>query len=179
MPDCSTKPAAQIEVAPATAEQASILANLLQLYAHDFSEFLDMEIGADGRFVYKQLPLYWREPSRNPYLVWADGKLAGFVLVQKGSEVSGATNVWDMTEFFVLRRYRRRRIGTEVAQKVWGHLPGTWEVRVMQLNVAAQRFWARTISEFIGKAIDPVGFEKNGESWILYSFEAGSTASNV
>ncbi|HSE21540.1 MAG TPA: hypothetical protein VLB68_07760 [Pyrinomonadaceae bacterium] len=44
------QPSVQIEVIPATSEQRPILANLFELYAHDFSEFYDLELGADGRF---------------------------------------------------------------------------------------------------------------------------------
>ena len=76
-----TKPAekqsAHIEVIPAAPEQERTVANLLELYAHDFSEFHDLEIGADGRFSYPSLPLYWSEPGRYPFLVKMDGKLAG------------------------------------------------------------------------------------------------------
>src|SRR5258707_5040919 len=111
MTEPAAKPFAHIEVIPAAAEQEPILANLLQLYAHDFSEFLDVPLRADGRFGgYKNLSLYWREPDRHPFLVWVDGKLAGFVLVKRWSEVSGDKNAWDMAEFFVIRAYRRRGI---------------------------------------------------------------------
>lgn len=161
----------KIEVVPATAEQAPILANLLQFYAHDFSEFHDVEIGADGRFVYNPLPLYWSERGRHPFLVWVDGELAGFVLVKKGSEVSGNGNVWDMAEFFVLRAYRRRGVGTRIAHEVWKRLPGEWDVRVMQSNVAALNFWTRAIAEFTGEDIDAAHFEKDGERWTVFSFE--------
>ena len=34
---------------------------MLELYAHDFSEFIDLKLGADGRFGYKHLYLYWKE----------------------------------------------------------------------------------------------------------------------
>jgi predicted acetyltransferase len=163
-------PLMKIEVVPAASEQAPVLANLLQLYAHDFSEFHDVEIGADGRFVYKHLPLYWSEPGRHPFLVWVGDELAGFVLVKKGSETSGNGNVWDMAEFFVLRAYRRRRVGTRIAHEVWKRFPGVWEVRVMEANVAALSFWTRAISEFTGKNIEPVRFGKDGESWMLFSF---------
>jgi hypothetical protein len=44
-------------------EQELILANLLELYAHDFSEFHELELGSDGRFGYGGLPLYWSEPE--------------------------------------------------------------------------------------------------------------------
>ena len=44
---------------------AGLLANLLELYVHDLSEvFPRIEIGADGRFGYDPLPLYWSEPER-------------------------------------------------------------------------------------------------------------------
>ena len=104
------------------------------MYAHDFSEFHEIELGADGRFGYKHLPLYWREPNRRPFLVKVDGKLAGLVLVKRGSELSGDETVWDVAEFFVVRRYRRRGIGTYVAHAVWRQVPGLWEVRVMESN---------------------------------------------
>ncbi len=101
-----TKPAdkssPELEVIPATAEQQETLANLLELYAHDFSEFHPLEIGANGRFGYPSLPLYWSEPGRYPLLVRMGGNLAGFVLVKRGSEVSGNPTVWD-TPFLGVR----------------------------------------------------------------------------
>ena len=148
------------------------MANLLELYAHDFSEFHDLEIGADGRFGYRSLPLYWSEPDRYPFLVKMDGKLTGFVLVKRGSEFSGDRTVWDMAQFFVLRGCRRRGIGTQVAHEVWKQFPGPWEVRVMQSNVSAHDFWTHAISTFAGEAIHPVYAEKGGEPWKLYTFES-------
>jgi predicted acetyltransferase len=163
----------QIEVIPAAAEQEPVLANLFQLYAHDFSEFLDLPLLADGRFGgYKDLPLYWREAGRHPFLVWADGKLAGFVLVRRGSEFSGHKNVWDMAEFFVIRAYRRRGIGTQIAHDVWQRLPGPWEIRVMEANVSALRFWERAIAAFTGEVVPAFRVEKDGQGWKLFSFES-------
>jgi len=161
---------AQIEVIPAAAEQAPILANLLELYAHDFSAFYDVELGPDGRFGYKQLPLYWSEPARHPFLVRVEGKLAGFVLVRRGSEVSGDASIWDMAEFFVIRGYRRRGIGTHVAHQVWRQFPGRWEVRVLEENVSARHFWERAISQFAEQTADPVRVDHNGDSWTIFSF---------
>jgi predicted acetyltransferase len=163
----------RIEVIPATAEQEPILANLFQLYAHDFSEILDLPLQEDGRFGgYKDLPLYWREAGRHPFLVWVDGKLAGFVLLKKGSEFSGNKNVWDMAEFFVIRAYRRRGVATQVAHEVWRRLPGAWEVRVMEANVSAKRFWEGAISGFVGDAVPAARMHKDGEGWDVFSFDS-------
>jgi predicted acetyltransferase len=171
-----TKPAEklfpEIEVIPAAAGQESTVANLLELYAHDFSEFHHLEIEATGRFGYPSLPLYWSEAGRYPFLVKTGGNLAGLVLVKRGSEVSGNLTVWDMAEFFVLRGYRRRGIGTQVAHQVWNQFPGSWEVRVMQSNVSAHHFWERAISKFTGERIHPVFAEKDGKRWKLYAFNS-------
>ena len=59
--------APRVEVIEATRQQEQVLANLLELYVHDFSEFLDLEIGEDGRFGYPSLPLYWSEQGRYPF----------------------------------------------------------------------------------------------------------------
>jgi predicted acetyltransferase len=166
------RPSADIQLELALCEQSPILANLLELYAHDFSQFQPLDIGLDGRFGYKSLPLYWSESNRHPFLIRFDGKLAGFALVKRGSEISDNQDVWDMAEFFVLRGCRRRRIGTLAAQEAWRRFPGFWEVRVMQSNPSAAFFWKRAISDFIRAAIQPVRIEKNGRSWQLYSFKS-------
>ena len=164
-------PSAHIEIIPAAPEQESIVANLLELYAHDFSEFHHIELGADGRFGYRQLALYWSDPDRSPFLVRVNGELAGLVLVKR-SEVSGDETVWDMAEFFVVRGYRRRGIGTEIAHEVWRRFPGIWEVRVMESNHSARLFWERAIQAFTGETPQPIRVEKGGELWNVFSFES-------
>jgi predicted acetyltransferase len=166
------KPAAQLEVIPATVEQEPILKNLLELYSHDFSEVQELPIGADGRFGYKGLPLYWSEPDRYPFLARMNGKLAGLVFVKRGSEVSGREAIWDMAEFFILRAYRRRGVGTQTAHEIFRRSPGLWEVRVLPSNVSACHFWARAISSFLGGAIHPARVKKDTKLWELYSFES-------
>lgn len=166
------RPLDHLELIPATSEQEPIVANMLELYAHDFSEFHNLELGADGRFGYRDLPLYWRESDRHPFLVRTDGNLAGFVLLKKGSEISGNETAWDMAEFFVVRGYRRRGIGTEIAHEVWRKFPGRWEIRVMLSNHSAHHFWEHAIALFAGQAIHSVRVEKSGKCWHLFSCEA-------
>jgi predicted acetyltransferase len=166
------RPVAHIEVLAATPEEQPVLANLLELYVYDFSELLGLEIGEDGRFGYPQLSLYWSEPARYPLLVRVDGKLAGFVLLKKGEAVAGRGVVWDVAEFFILRAYRRRGVGTHVAHEVWRRFPGQWEVRVMEENPSALQFWAAAVAKFRGEASSPVRVQKDGEWRQVFSFES-------
>jgi hypothetical protein len=52
-----------VTLQPATVADAALLTNLLELYVHDLSEIFPVTIGADGRFGYPKLDLYWSEPG--------------------------------------------------------------------------------------------------------------------
>lgn len=114
----------EIKIVPATIEQKPILANLLELYVYEFSETWLFDIGDDGFYGYEWLPLYWQEPNRFPFLLYVSGKIAGLVLVQKGSPLGNDFQNWDIAEFFIMRKYRKQGIGTYVAHKVWQQLKG-------------------------------------------------------
>jgi predicted acetyltransferase len=164
--------AANVEVNPASPEQRPLLANMLELYLHDFSEFLELRLGADGRFGYDQLPLYWKESGRHPFLIVADGHLAGLAFVRRGSQISSDADVWDLAEFFIVRGFRRLGLGMKAAQTVWKRFPGKWEVRVIDRNQKAMEFWPRAINEFLDRPIEPIPFDRNGEGWHVFSFES-------
>ena len=167
-----TTPAPDVTVVPAAPEARQILANMLELYAHDFSEFVGLTLGPDGRFGYPHLGLYWEEPGRHPFIITAGGHLAGFAFVRKGSEISGDAEVWDMAEFFVARGFRRLGVGKRAAHEVWSKFPGRWEVRVVDRNQKAREFWRRAIEEFLGRAVEPARFDEGGRDWHVFSFEA-------
>lgn len=167
------------ELVPATRAQEPILANLLELYAHDFSEFYRLELGPDGRFGYPQLESYWREPQRRPFLVKVAGQLAGLALVQRTAGTVAGEPVWDMAEFFVVRGYRRRGIGSGIAQEIWRRHPGRWEVRVLESNGAALGFWERAIVEFTGTARYRSRTDAGGRAWRVFGFEATGPGSSI
>ncbi|HEY3624626.1 MAG TPA: GNAT family N-acetyltransferase [Terracidiphilus sp.] len=161
-----------VEVVAAGLEQKTILANLLELYSHDFSEFIDLEIGRDGRFGYRDLDLYWTDPQRFPFLVHVGGVPGGFVLVMRVSDSRGEMSVWEVAEFFVVRGFRRRAIGTRAALEVFARFPGRWQVRVMQSNLPACVFWSRTVRAFAGDAVILNRETAHGKDWNMLSFHS-------
>jgi predicted acetyltransferase len=162
----------RIELVRATREQQPIVANLMELYVHDFSEFYPIEPGPDGRFGYKDLALYWSEQNRQAFLVRVNDRWAGFVLIRQERDVKGSGQVWDVAEFFVVRAWRRHSVGTVVAHELWRRLPGRWQVRVMQANAAGGRFWEKAVLAFAGDDVRVAHFDRDGLSWRLFSFEA-------
>jgi predicted acetyltransferase len=100
--------------------QRQIITNLIQLYKYDFSGFAELgshsgEVGSDGRFVYEGHDSYWREAGRFALTVQADGRLAGFVLVNRWSALNRLVD-HAVAEFFCAskippdrRRFARRK----------------------------------------------------------------------
>ena len=143
----------------------------MELYAYDFTEFCNFDIGDNGFYGYEYLPLYWIEPTRFPYLIYVNKKIAGFILVQKGSPISNDSAIWDMSEFFIMKKYKRHGIGTAAALKIWQQFKGPWQVRVWMNNPIACSFWLHAIQKFTS---DPIKTKVNlkEENWIVYTFES-------
>ncbi|AUX39682.1 hypothetical protein SOCE26_010770 [Sorangium cellulosum] len=158
----------------ATTADAGLLSNLLELYIYDLSEAFRVEIGADGRFGYSKLALYWSEPERRfPFLIRCDGRIAGFALATRGSPATDDPSVFDVAEFFVLRRHRRSGVGRRAAVLLWSRLPGRWIVRVSEGNPGAIPFWAGVIGEFTGGAATALTRPGDPHAWRVFSFESG------
>lgn len=145
-----------VDVTPASAEEKPVIANLLQLYTHDFSEHWAGaergEVGADGLFPpYPWLDAYWEEESRVPLLLRIGGHVAGFALLNAVSH-SGLLADRNMAEFFILRKHRRGGAGTAAAHQIFRRYPGQWEAAVARANAAALAFWRRAVASAPGVA---------------------------
>lgn len=118
----------------------------MELYQYDFSEFDGQDLDEHGCFGYGDLDYFWFEPTHAVFLVTVDEKLAGFVLIDNEVVVTGDER--SVTEFFIMRKYRRQGVGKQVAIEVFRRLPAKWEVRVIEQNSPAQDFWRGVIAEY-------------------------------
>ncbi|MFT3724450.1 MAG: GNAT family N-acetyltransferase [Hyphomonadaceae bacterium] len=130
--------------------QKAALANLIQLYIHDFNDFLapERKIGVeeDGRFAdVLQLERYWTEADRAVWFIRAGGQLAGFALLNKASHCGRAVD-FNMGEFFVARPFRRDGIGARAAVDVIEMHKGQWEIAIGERNLPAKAFWPRVVA---------------------------------
>ncbi len=138
-----------VALTPAGPEHEPVLAQLMQLYYYDFSELLRIEIGDDGRYPFAHHRPYWSEPRYHPFFIRAGGHLAGFSVVDARSRLTGEP-LWDMSQFFVLRRHRAAGVGARAAAATFDAFRGRWEVRQVTANTAAQAFWRKAIGRYTG-----------------------------
>lgn len=163
-----------VSLQPATREDTELLENLLELYIHDMSEvFTQLEPGPNGRFGYRRLPLYWTEPTmRFAYLIKTGDRIAGFALVKRDSPVSGDPEVFDVEEYFVLRKHRRSGIGRRAAMLLWHRHPGHWIVRVSEGNAGAAAFWRSVVAEFTDGRATETSAPGELHAWRVLSFRS-------
>jgi predicted acetyltransferase len=128
-------------------EQKGIIENLLELYNYDFTEFVPDDVDNEGRFGYDPLKYYWNESGRYVFIVKVDLHIAGFVMVRTIKEDLSAP-IFSMAEFFIMKKYRMKGIGTTVAAKIFSMLKGEWEVAEIEENIPAQKFWRKAINDY-------------------------------
>jgi len=163
-----------IRIEHAAIEQWPLMERLMQLYMYDFSEIEGGDTDEKGRYHYQYLDLYWEDKNRHPFLIYVDDKPAGFVLIRKTSFLHKPVEGHTIAEFFVMRKYRHRGVGTTVASRIFDKFPGRWEVSETKRNTAAREFWRRVIGQYTGGKFEEVMldndkwrgpaqyFEKNG-----------------
>ena len=156
-----------VSLMPVPQSQKQIITNLMQLSKYDFSEFAEVgsgygELGPDGRFTYEGLDSYWREEGRFALTVEADGRLAGFVLVNRWSALNRELD-HSVGEFFVLRKYRRIGVGSRAAKALFECWPGRWEVGVAWYNKPALSFWREAIRASVDAIVDEC--TGDGDRW--------------
>lgn len=148
---------------PATAADKPTIANLIQLYLHDMTEFMPFPVGADGRFDYGFLERFWR----HPYIIMSGDEIAGFALVVDECPLTGRAPCWFMAEFFVLKAYRQSGTGRAALNLALAAHPGAWHIAVPHANNAAQAFWAKSLATRSGA---PGDIHFDGDDWSLYEF---------
>lgn len=99
--------------------------------------------------------------------------MAGFVLIQKGSPIDKEPDVWDVAEYFIMRKFRKKGIGQVVAHQLWTQYRGIWQVRVWDNNKIAHAFWNNVIQKFVNEPIIPIKMSyQEHEGLLVYRFKS-------
>jgi predicted acetyltransferase len=160
-----------VSVDAATPADVPVLDRLLQLYEYDFSEYGGVDLDASGVFETVDTAAIWR-PDDHVYLIRVDGNLAGFAYVTRHTSYFGHGETHNLSEFFVLRKYRRRGVGEHVARLLFDRFPGRWEFGTTPGNLAAQAFWRRVLGRYAPDTLREVaeGCERwSGPIWVFVS----------
>lgn len=88
----------------------ALLDNLLQLYLHDLSEFVHIEVGPNGKYEQSISSKYVSSFDKRAYIIHAEYHIIGFVLVEpQGNELK-------VNDLFVLNMWRGKGVGSAVVE---------------------------------------------------------------
>lgn len=162
-----------VSLTPVTRDDQVTLQNLMQLYVHDWSELVALEVGPDGRFQDYPLEAYFSAEGHHACLIHVDQRLAGFLLVVAQSRLTGTAGVFDMAEFFILRRHRRSGVGRAAARAAFDRFGGQWEIRQRDENPGATAFWRRVVSSYTGGHYQETRWDAPSWTGIVQTFSTG------
>lgn len=133
----------RVDLEPIPEHDKLVLRNLLNLYLYDLSEFQDTDVNNHGFFEYRRLDQYCYDDRCHSFYIRVDGRVAGFALIRQ--EAVGNQRRSVISEFFVMRKYRRTGIGAEAARQLFETFPGSWEVSEIPDNAPSRVFWRTVI----------------------------------
>ena len=122
------------------------LAQLFQLYCYDNAAWSGEDVLADGRYDVCDAGLaeYVHAPGHTAAWIEVDGALAGFFITEPG--MAGKLPVQEFSDFFILRKYRRRGLALEVVRRVLLGSEQTWMVATFRADAAACAFWRQAFA---------------------------------
>jgi len=133
----------------ATSADLPAVKNLVPYYIYDMSEYLGWPCSADGRFDgCDDLASYWTTPRRHAFVLRDGAELAGFVLIL--ADNAEADVDFSITDFFVLRKFRRHGVGERVARELFDRFRGRWKIDQFVANEPAVAFWGAVVKRYTG-----------------------------
>lgn len=149
-------------------DKKTVLRNLYSLYLHDLSAFADgLMVSEDGSYEFDSFDLIWEKEGLSPYLIMAEGKLAGFYLLLEAPLTKKVDKV--INDFFILNPYRGKGVASAAASLIFQEHKGSYYISQLTRNEPAVRFWTKLYQQF---AIDyeEIAEEQDGEQVVYQTF---------
>jgi predicted acetyltransferase len=135
-----------IQLVKVNNNEKEILRNLLGLYCYEWSQYTNFDVNQFGSYEFAASDC-WTKENHYAFFIKVDGKLAGFVLVDKDFDVRKDYD-FAMSEFFVMHKYRTTGVGRYAAKAIFDMFHGKWELRRHPKNIGSVCFWDKVIDEY-------------------------------
>ena len=131
-----------------TINNKEILYRLLQYSLFEESENDLNEMNEEAIFEYKYFDNYFKDLDRDAYFIKEKNtnKLLGFAMVNKYTQI--VQDGHSIAEYMVIPKYRRNKIGKNVAIELFNKYKGNWEVTPSLNSQKAYLFWKNVIEDY-------------------------------
>ena len=152
-----------------TQAELDCIEQLMQLYMYELSQWYPLTVQSDGRFKLQPKAEYFARSSVFPYLLYADGELIGFAVVD--DELLDARYDYSLGYFFILRRYQGRGLGVAALAQIFKRYAGCWEIYYLRENQPAAAFWPKALSRVDVRDMLISSEVIHDEACVMYRFE--------
>ena len=157
-----------IELVEARAEDAGVIAALLDDYLRELARHREVAVGATDSASYPYFNAYWSEPGRYPFLIRRHGAVVGFALIRGAASLGCPMS--QIAEFYIAPESRRLGVGRQAVASLWRRFPGAWELQVHARNSAALEFWASCIEAVVQEPPTPTEIYAADGKRVQYNF---------
>ena len=143
--------------------------NLFQLYLYDLSKFNNnIEIKENGLYPASWIDRNWDLPEFIPLRIEQNQNTCGLILLTKKPFSKPGTELC-IQEFFILRKFRNKRIGLASIEQLFANYPGSYSMSVMKHNIPAKLFWEKVL-DLMGIQYKKEKHIQDGIDGISYEF---------
>lgn len=161
----------KVEIKQVSEERKETLANLLEKYNYEFSQYDKRQFDDNGLFGYKYLNNYFTDNDRFAYFIYADNLLAGFALINKYHECERPID-WSIAEFFVSCNFRRQGVATDAVRQIFEIHKGYYHIKYHKKNEASAVLWNSVAKKYSNNSYEMcVGdepFDDGTEATVLF-----------
>jgi len=129
-----------MQIVPLSDENLFIYKNLCQPYEAEFSPLTDKSPDKDGLFLIESIP---NGSSCVGYLLKEGETPLGFAIATIGKEYN------DVSEFYIVPKFRKKKLGYKLAKHLFDTHPGTWHIRQIEGADHAVAFWRRVLDRYV------------------------------
>ncbi|MDQ0359345.1 GNAT family N-acetyltransferase [Breznakia pachnodae] len=143
-----------IQLVKVASKNKSLLFNLMQLYLYDLSVYFNFKTNNNGIYEYDHFEDYFTDTNYISYFIYNDNELIGFVLLNDYSPITNKhENIINVSEFFILKLYRKQGLGEITFQTLLDMHKGVWTIKPAAFSKEANAFWKTIINKHIGSKI--------------------------
>ncbi len=133
------------EVKRLNLEDKNIVYDMFKQYVHELNVFKSEESTVDINDIkyLKYLEKYLSDNDKLSFLFIVDDVPVGFAFVKECK-----SKAYSMEEFYILPKYRRKKIGISMSVIIFDMLKGKWKISVLLNNINACRYWKNVVNKY-------------------------------
>ena len=154
----------EINLVAVERDEKEILRNLMEKYDYELSQYGHDDVNKLGLYGFDYLDNYWQPGARRwAYFIKVDGILAGFAMVVSDYFYTKNRDLdYQMSDFFVMYKYRGKGVGKFAANYLFDMYKGAWELNTVNINTSSVKFWSNVVGDYTGGEYEVIPNEELG-----------------